>query len=59
MAAASNCMLLADSTKYGTSTKFPVTALEQLDVIISDSELQADTKRHIEELRVRMRAAAL
>lgn len=59
MAAASNCMLLADSTKYGTSTKFPVTALEQLDVIISDSELPADTQRHIEELGVRMRAAAL
>jgi DeoR/GlpR family transcriptional regulator of sugar metabolism len=57
MEAASSCMLLADSTKYGTFSKFQVTALDNLDVIISDSELPDDTQNRIEELGVEMRAA--
>ena len=57
MEAASSCMLLADSTKYGTFSKFQVTALNNLDLIISDSELPDDTQSRIEELGVEMRVA--
>jgi DeoR/GlpR family transcriptional regulator of sugar metabolism len=59
MDAASSCTLLADSTKYGTFSKFRVTALDQLDTIISDSALPEDTQARIEELGVEMRTAAV
>ena len=59
MEVASSCTRLADSTKYGTFSKYQVTTIEQLDTIISDSELPADTQRRIEELGVEMRAAVL
>jgi len=57
MEAPSSCMLLADSTKYGTFSKFQATALDNLDVIISDSELPDDTQSRTEELGVEMQVA--
>jgi DeoR/GlpR family transcriptional regulator of sugar metabolism len=55
--AASGCMLLADSTTYRMFSKFQVTALDNLDVILSDLELPDDTQSRTEELGVEMRAA--
>ncbi len=52
MRASSTCALLADSTKYGTFTKFQVAELEALDLIVSDDELSEDTTGRIEELGV-------
>jgi hypothetical protein len=52
--ASSTCVLLADSTKYGTFSKFQVTELDKLDAIISDDELSPDTRIRVEELGVEM-----
>jgi DeoR/GlpR family transcriptional regulator of sugar metabolism len=54
MQASSTCVLLADSTKYGTFSKFQVTELDKLDAIISDDELSPDTRIRVEELGVEM-----
>jgi DeoR/GlpR family transcriptional regulator of sugar metabolism len=57
--ASSTCVLLADSTKYGSFSRFTVTPLEQLDLVVSDSELAEDTQRRLAELGVELRLAEL
>ena len=59
MAATSSCVLLADSTKYGTFSKFKVTELERLDAVISDEDLSADTVERIVELGVEVTLAEM
>ena len=55
IASATTTVLLADSTKYGTASKFQVAPLDQLDLIITDTELPEDTAKRIEELGVEVR----
>ncbi|TCC09964.1 hypothetical protein E0H45_01085 [Kribbella soli] len=57
MSSAATTVLLADSTKYGTASKFQVAPLEELDVIITDSELSEDTRQRTEDLGVELRLA--
>ena len=56
---AATTVLLADSTKYGPVSKFQVTTLEQLDLIITDTELPEDTQKRVEELGVEWTLAEL
>jgi len=56
--AASRCFLLADSTKFGTFAKFRVAPIEQLDAIVTDDELERDTRDNIQELGVTVYVAA-
>lgn len=42
MAAASACVLLADSTKFGTFERFKVCSLDAVDTIVSDSDISLE-----------------
>ena len=55
MASAATTVLLADSTKYGTASKFQVATLEELDLIITDTELSDDTRKRAGDLGVELR----
>jgi DeoR/GlpR family transcriptional regulator of sugar metabolism len=59
MAASSDCILLADSTKYGTFAKYHVTPLAKLDMIITDAQLPEGTQHGITDLGVELHAVAL
>lgn len=59
MAASSECILLADSTKYGAFAKYHVTPLGKLDMIITDAQLPEGTQHGITELGVELHAVAL
>ncbi|MBD8045270.1 DeoR/GlpR transcriptional regulator [Arthrobacter sp. Sa2BUA2] len=49
MASAEKTVLLADSSKFGRYAKYRVLALEELDLIISDSGLSESAARQIQE----------
>ncbi|MCA4133033.1 DeoR/GlpR family DNA-binding transcription regulator [Arthrobacter sp. M4] len=57
MEAASNCYLLADSTKFGTFAKFRVTPLDKLDAVVTDNELPEEMQENIRELGVEVHIA--
>lgn len=59
MAASVTSALLADSTKYGTVSRFHVVDLERLDLVISDDELPRETAHRIEELGVELVTASM
>ncbi len=59
MAASVTSALLADSTKYGTVSRFHVVDLERLDLVISDDELPRETGHRIEELGVELVTASM
>ncbi|WP_350275027.1 DeoR/GlpR family DNA-binding transcription regulator [Kribbella sp. HUAS MG21] len=58
MASASTTVLLADSTKYGTASKFQVAPLVELDLVVSDTDLPGDTRKRVEDLGVELRLAS-
>jgi DeoR/GlpR family transcriptional regulator of sugar metabolism len=58
MAASSECVLLADSTKYGAAAKFHVTPLAKLDMIVTDDQLPERTSSRITELGVELHTVA-
>jgi DeoR/GlpR family transcriptional regulator of sugar metabolism len=57
MTSAATTFLLADSTKYGPISKFQVTPLDQLDLIITDTDLPDDAQQRIEDLGVELQLA--
>ncbi len=59
MAASSECILLADSTKYGTFAKYHVTPLAKLDTIVTDSHLPEGTQQGITDLGVDLQTVAV
>jgi DeoR/GlpR family transcriptional regulator of sugar metabolism len=59
MSSASTTVLLADSTKYGPVSKFQVATLDQLDTIITDTELPDETQKRIQDLGVDLHLANL
>ncbi|KJC64378.1 transcriptional regulator, DeoR family [Agreia bicolorata] len=59
MDAASTCVLLADSTKFGTFDRFKVAPLDAIDVIITDAELSDDGRSAVTELGVDLRLASI
>lgn len=59
MEAASSCVLLADSTKFGTFERFKVTPLDAIDVIITDAGLTDEGRSAVTELGVDLRLAAV
>ena len=59
MTSASTTVLLADSTKYGPVSKYQVTPLDHLDLIITDTDLPADPQKRIEELGVDLQLAEI
>lgn len=56
---ASACFLLADSTKFGTFSKFLVTPLEKLDAVVTDDELPPEVQEGIRNLGVNIHVAPL
>ena len=59
MSRSSERVLVADSTKYGSFTTYAVTALADLDVVITDDGLAERTRQSIGELDVELRIATL
>lgn len=59
MSRSSVCVLVADSTKYGSFTTYAVTPLADLDVVITDEGLAERTQQSIKELEVDLRIAAV
>jgi len=59
MAAATSCVLLADSTKFGTFERFKVAALDAVDLIITDSDLSTDVHSAITDLGVGLELASV
>lgn len=57
MDAASTCVLLADSTKFGTFERFKVAPLDAMDVIITDDGLSDEVRSAVGELGVDLRLA--
>ncbi len=57
MDAASVCVLVADSTKYGASERFKVAALDTFDVIVTDDGLDEGTAVDLGERGVEVRLA--
>lgn len=57
MDAASSCVLLADSTKFGTFERFKVTPLDAIDVVITDDALSPDVRSAVTDLGVDLRLA--
>lgn len=55
--AASETVLLADSTKFGSVERFTVTALERLDTVVTDDELPSEMQESIRELGVTLHTA--
>lgn len=59
MSRSSECVLVADSTKYGSFTTYAVTPLADLDIVITDDGLPEKTRQSIGELDVDLRVAAV
>ena len=57
--AASSCVLLADSTKFGTFERFKVTPLDSVDLVITDTDLPADARSAITDRGVALQLAAV
>ncbi|MET4590776.1 DeoR/GlpR family DNA-binding transcription regulator [Arthrobacter sp. 754] len=57
--ASTSCFLLADSTKFGTVSKFRVTPLEKLDAVITDEQLPQEMQENIRDLGVTVHVAGL
>ncbi|MBT2555901.1 DeoR/GlpR family DNA-binding transcription regulator [Arthrobacter sp. ISL-5] len=55
--ASSSRFLLADSTKFGTVSRFNVVPLERLDGVVTDDQLPLDMQDNIRELGVAVRLA--
>jgi DeoR/GlpR family transcriptional regulator of sugar metabolism len=55
--AASRCVLLADSTKFGTFERFKVAPLDGIDIVITDTDLAGDVRSAITDLGVELRLA--
>jgi DeoR/GlpR family transcriptional regulator of sugar metabolism len=55
--ASSSRFLLADSTKFGTVSRFNVVPLERLDAVVTDDQLPLDIQDNIRELGVGVRLA--
>jgi DeoR/GlpR family transcriptional regulator of sugar metabolism len=55
--AASSCVLLADSTKFGTFERFKVSPLDAIDVVITDTDLSDDVRTAITELGIGLQLA--
>lgn len=59
MGSADECILLADSTKYGTFAKYVVVPIENLDMVVTDDGLTDGAQRAIGELDVDLRVATV
>ncbi|WP_285725567.1 DeoR/GlpR family DNA-binding transcription regulator [Psychromicrobium xiongbiense] len=59
MEASSSCFLLADSTKFGTASRFRVTPIENLDAVVTDDQLPAEMQENILDLGVAVHLAEL
>jgi DeoR/GlpR family transcriptional regulator of sugar metabolism len=59
MAAGSSCVLLADSTKFGTFERFNVTPLDGLDAVVSDTDLPEDVAESLTDIGLDLRLAAV
>jgi DeoR/GlpR family transcriptional regulator of sugar metabolism len=57
--ASSSCFLLADSTKFGTVSKFNVAPLEKLDAVVTDEQLSGEMQENIRDLGVAVHVATL
>ena len=57
--ASSSCFLLADSTKFGTVSKFNVAPLEKLDAVVTDEQLSGEMQENIRDLGVAVHVASL
>ncbi|MFC9354023.1 DeoR/GlpR family DNA-binding transcription regulator [Arthrobacter sp. NPDC057013] len=57
--ASTSCFLLADSTKFGTVSKFQVTAIEKLDAVVTDEQLPQEMQENIRDLGVAVHVARL
>ncbi|SDZ26971.1 DeoR/GlpR family DNA-binding transcription regulator [Herbiconiux ginsengi] len=57
MAAASSCVLLADSTKFGTFERFKVAPLDALDSVVTDADLRLDARASLNDLGLELRLA--
>ncbi|MFE5839655.1 DeoR/GlpR family DNA-binding transcription regulator [Arthrobacter sp. NPDC056493] len=55
--ASTSCFLLADSTKFGTVSKFQVAAIEKLDAVVTDEQLPQEMQENIRDLGVAVHAA--
>lgn len=56
--ASSSCFLLADSTKFGTVSRFNVAPLERLDAIITDDQLPLEMRDNIRDLGMTVHEAS-
>jgi DeoR/GlpR family transcriptional regulator of sugar metabolism len=59
IAAATTCAVVADSTKFGASSRYRVAELERFDVVVTDEDLPEDGRRAVAELGVDVRLAAV
>ncbi len=59
LAASASCFLLADSTKFGTVSKFRVAPLDKLDAVVTDDQLPKEMQDSIRDLGVAVHIAAL
>ncbi|MDQ0618436.1 hypothetical protein [Arthrobacter globiformis] len=57
--ASTSCFLLADSTKFGTVSKFRVAPIEKLDAVITDEQLPQEMQENIRDLGVTVHVARL
>ncbi|WP_206073920.1 DeoR/GlpR family DNA-binding transcription regulator [Pseudarthrobacter sp. AG30] len=57
--ASTSCFLLADSTKFGTISKFRVAAIDQLDAVVTDEQLSHHMQENIRDRGVAVYVAAL
>lgn len=57
--ASASCFLLADSTKFGTVSKFRVAPLDKLDAVVTDDQLPLEMQDSIRELGVSVHVAPL
>ena len=57
--AASVCVLVADSTKYGASERFKVAPLDSLDVVVTDDDLDDVAAADLRERGVDIRLSAV
>ena len=59
LAASSSCFLLADSTKFGTVSRFRVAPIEKLDAVVTDEQLPHEIQDNIRDLGVSVHVASL
>jgi DeoR/GlpR family transcriptional regulator of sugar metabolism len=59
LAASTSCFLLADSTKFGTVSKFRVAPIEELDAVVTDEQLPQEMQENIRDLGVTVHVAGL